>query len=60
MYRPVSRTASSLLLLLVVILAPVPGGGASANNREEGIQVPNPGTDLWREVRKRQQPLWLE
>lgn len=56
MYRPVSRTASSLLLLLVVILAPVPGGGASANNREEGIQVPNPGTDLWREVRKRQQP----
>ena len=51
MYRPVSATTISRLLLLFIFLATLMGGKVSAQSREEGIQVPNPGADLWREVR---------
>jgi len=54
MYRPVQDTVFSRLLPFIIVLLMVIGGGVSAQNLEEGIQVPNPGADLWREVRKRQ------
>ncbi|MCB1882246.1 MAG: hypothetical protein KDI54_19685, partial [Gammaproteobacteria bacterium] len=56
MYRPVSGTAILRLLQLLIVLALVVAGNLSAQTQAEGIQLPNPGTDLWREVRKRPQP----
>ena len=56
MYRPVSGTAILRLLQLLIVLALVVAGNLSAQTQAEGIQLPNPGTDLWREVRQRAQP----
>lgn len=42
--------ATSLLLAVALIVPLIPYGFAAS-----GVQVPNPGTDLWREVRQRMQ-----
>ncbi len=54
MCRPASGMV--ILLVLITLLATFSGSSVSAQTRQEGIQIPNPGADLWREVRKRQQP----
>lgn len=56
MYRPVSDTTISRVLQLLIVLVILVGGKVSAQTQPEGIQIPNPGTDLWREVRQRAQP----
>ena len=46
-----AKPAVMALLGLVLLLPLIPYGLAAT-----GIQVPNPGTDLWRDVRQREQP----